>query len=87
MLGFGLFGYWLSKAGVSPAPMVIGLILGPVMENGFHQSMLIGNGDYGIFLSSPIAVVLLCMAAFSILQATPLFRWLIASLRRRAQLA
>ena len=29
MLGFGLFGYWLAKAGVSPAPMVIGLIIQP----------------------------------------------------------
>jgi putative tricarboxylic transport membrane protein len=87
MLGFGLFGYWLAKAGVSPAPMVIGLILGPVMENGFHQSMLIGNGDYRIFLSSPIAVVLLCIAVFSVLQATPLFRWMLTPLRRRLRAA
>lgn len=84
MLGFGLFGYWLAKAGVSPAPMVIGLILGPVMENGFHQSMLIGNNDYRIFLSSPIAVVLLCLALFSVLQATPVFRWLFALVRRKS---
>lgn len=83
MLMFGLFGYWLSKAGVAPAPMVIGLILGPVMENGFHQSMLIGNGDYRIFLESPIAVVLLSIALLSILQATPFFRWLRAPFKRR----
>lgn len=87
MLGFGLFGYWLAKAGVSPAPMVIGLILGPVMENAFHQSMLIGNDDYRIFLTSPIAVVLLSIALLSILQATPVFRWLLAPLRRRTRLA
>jgi putative tricarboxylic transport membrane protein len=87
MLGFGLFGYWLNKAGVSPAPMVIGLILGPVMENAFHQSILIGNGDYRIFLSSPIAVVLLCIAALSVLQATPVFRWLLAPFRRGTRLA
>lgn len=83
MLMFGLFGYWLSKAGVAPAPMVIGLILGPVMENGFHQSMLIGNDDYRIFLESPIAVVLLSIALLSVLQATPFFRWLRAPFKRR----
>ncbi|GHA96601.1 tripartite tricarboxylate transporter permease [Modicisalibacter luteus] len=83
MLAFGLFGYWLKKADVSPAPMVIGLILGPVMENGFHQSMLIGNGSYGVFLESPIAVVLLGIALISVLQATPLFRWLRAPFKRR----
>ena len=73
MLGFGLFGYWLSKAGISPAPMVIGLILGPVMENSFHQSMLIGNHSFAVFLDSPIAIVLLCIATLSVFQATPLF--------------
>lgn len=83
MLGFGLFGYGLSKAGISPAPMVIGLILGPVMEISFQQSMLIGNGSYRIFLESPIAMVLLSIAAFSILQATPFFRWLRFSRLRR----
>jgi putative tricarboxylic transport membrane protein len=85
MLGFGLFGYWMNKAGVSPAPMVIGLILGPVMETSFQQSMLIGQGNLGIFLTSPIAVVLLCIAAFSVLQATPFFRWLRGTLRSRTQ--
>lgn len=83
MLGFGLFGYWLSKAGVSPAPMVIGLILGPVMETSFQQSMLIGNDSFTVFLDSPIAVVLLCIATLSILQATPIFRWIGISRRRR----
>ena len=85
MLGFGLFGYWMNKAGVSPAPMVIGLILGPVMETSYQQSMLIGQGNLSIFLTSPIAVVLLCIAAFSILQPTPLFRWLRVALRQRTQ--
>ncbi|MDH4574389.1 tripartite tricarboxylate transporter permease [Salinicola acroporae] len=83
MLGFGLFGYWMSKAGVSPAPMVIGLILGPVMETSFQQSMLIGNDSFGVFLESPIATVLLILALLSILQATPFFRWLRVPFKRR----
>jgi putative tricarboxylic transport membrane protein len=85
MLGFGLFGYWMKKAGVSPAPMVIGLILGPVMETSYQQSMLIGQGNLSIFLTSPIAVVLLSIAAFSVLQATPFFGWLRGALRDKAQ--
>ncbi|WP_261396064.1 tripartite tricarboxylate transporter permease [Halomonas sp. DP8Y7-1] len=76
MLGFGLFGYWMNKAGISPAPMVIGMILGPVMETSFQQSMLIGQNSPVIFLNSPIAMVLLGIAVLSILQATPFFRWL-----------
>ena len=73
----------MSKAGVSPAPMVIGLILGPVMETSFQQSMLIGNDSFGVFLESPIATVLLILALLSILQATPFFRWLRAPFKRR----
>jgi putative tricarboxylic transport membrane protein len=83
MLGFGLFGYWLSKAGVSPAPMVIGLILGPIMETSFQQSMLIGNHSFAVFLDSPIAIVLLCIAVLSVFQATPLFSWIKTLLRQR----
>ena len=85
MLGFGLFGYWMNKAGISPAPMVIGLILGPVMETSFQQSMLIGQNSPMIFVESPIAMVLLGIAVLSILQATPVFRWLRSSLRRGAR--
>lgn len=84
MLGFGGFGYCLKKANISPAPMVIGLILGPVMETSFQQSMLIGQGDMRIFLTSPIAVVLLCIAVFSILQTTPAGRWIHARLIKKA---
>ncbi|QJQ95942.1 MULTISPECIES: tripartite tricarboxylate transporter permease [Halomonadaceae] len=72
MFAFGLFGYWMIKAGMSPAPMVVGLILGPVMETSFQQSMLIGGGSFLIFVKSPIAFGLLLLALFSVLQATPL---------------
>jgi putative tricarboxylic transport membrane protein len=43
------------------------------MENSFHQSMLIGNHSFAVFLDSPIAIVLLCIATLSVFQATPLF--------------
>lgn len=79
MFGFGLFGYWMIKAGMAPAPMVVGLILGPVMETSYQQSMLIGGNNPMVFVNSPIALTLLLLALFSVLQATPLF----GTLRRR----
>ena len=85
MLGFGFLGYVMQKAAVPPAPMVIGLILGPVMETNYLQSMLIGDGNYGVFLQSPIAVVLLAIALLSILQATPFFSWLRKPFAKRAR--
>lgn len=82
MLLFGGIGVLFRHAGVPPAPLVIGLILGPVMENSFNQSMLIGHGSFGVFFQSPIAAVLLLLAAVSALQATPLLRWVAGLVRR-----
>lgn len=84
MFAFGLFGYWMIKAGMSPAPMVVGLILGPVMETSFQQSMLIGGGTFMVFLQSPIAFFLLLLAAFSVIQSTPLMGLLVSRLKKSA---
>jgi putative tricarboxylic transport membrane protein len=82
MLGFGVAGYILERAGVPTAPMVIGLVLGMLLDNTLNQSLLIGFGNWGVFLESPIAIGFLVVAALSILQATPVFRWIASGLRR-----
>ncbi|MBY6153801.1 tripartite tricarboxylate transporter permease [Vannielia litorea] len=83
MLGFGLFGFVLDACKIPTPPLVIGLILGPVLDTSLEQSLLIGQGNWMIFLQSPISAVLLAIAFLSILQATPLFSWL-GGLRRRS---
>jgi putative tricarboxylic transport membrane protein len=85
MLGFGLTGYVLERAGIPTAPMVIGLVLGMLLDNSLNQSLLIGFGSWGVFLDSPIAVGLLLVALLSIVQATPLARWIMSGLRRALQ--
>ena len=87
MLGFGLVGYVFDRLAIPTAPLVIGLILGGLLDVSFQQSMLIGYGDWMVFLRSPISAVLLGLAVLSILQATPLPRILLggpwrAGLRR-----
>jgi len=76
MFGFGLLGYFMDMIKMPTAPMVLGLILGNLVETSLYQSLAIGHGSAAIFLSSPIAVVLLAFSALSILQATPLFNFL-----------
>ncbi|WP_253331355.1 tripartite tricarboxylate transporter permease [Limimaricola litoreus] len=73
MLGFGLFGFALDACKIPTPPLVIGLILGPILDASLEQSLLIGQGDSMIFLHSPISAVLLGIALLSILQATPVF--------------
>ncbi|WP_080848756.1 tripartite tricarboxylate transporter permease [Cytobacillus gottheilii] len=73
MFGFGILGYFMDKMKIPVAPMVVGLILGAMLDTSMHQSLKIGGGDWMIFLSSPLAVVLLIVALFTVLQSTPLF--------------
>lgn len=54
--------------------MVIGLVLGFLLDSSLAQALLIGYGEWSVFLKSPIAAVLLLAALLSILQATPFFR-------------
>ena len=75
MIAFGLLGFVLDEVGIPTPPLVIGLILGPVLDTSLQQSLLIGQGSWWIFLQSPISAVLLAIALLSVLQATPLMPW------------
>lgn len=70
MLAFGLFGYLMRKAGFHPAPLILGLILGPIAETGFRQSMILADGPLiAYILRSPISLVLLLLTVASIVSA------------------
>jgi TctA family transporter len=60
---FSAFGYLLIKVGCEPAPMVLGFILGPLMEENLRRSMVLSRGDPSIFFTRPISLVLLLLAA------------------------
>ncbi len=69
MLFFGITGYFLHKAGFSLGAIVLGLILGPIAELGFGQSLIISNGSPWIFFSRPISIVLWIFIILLILPA------------------
>jgi putative tricarboxylic transport membrane protein len=60
---FAVLGYWLVKHDFEPAPMLLGFVLGPLMEENLRRAMLIGRGDPTVFLSRPISATLLAIAA------------------------
>ncbi|OQM74818.1 tripartite tricarboxylate transporter permease [Manganibacter manganicus] len=62
LLAFGLMGYILRRFGYPIAPVVVGLILGPLAEQQLRRAMAINQGDPMALVSSPIAVVLLLLA-------------------------
>ena len=65
-LGFGCAGYFLVKLGCPPAPMLIGYVLGPMLEENLIRSMLLSRGDWGVFVERPVSAVLLALAALVI---------------------
>lgn len=73
MFIFGILGYFMDKLGIPTAPLVVGLILGQMLDTSLHQSLKIGHGSWMIFLENKICFVLLSISFLSILQATPLF--------------
>jgi putative tricarboxylic transport membrane protein len=77
MVGFGALGYIFDRARIPTAPMVIGLVLGFLLDSSLAQSLLMGYGSWDVFLKSPISAGLLLIALLSILQATPFFRLLL----------
>ncbi|WP_439519438.1 tripartite tricarboxylate transporter permease [Hydrogenophaga sp.] len=60
---FGFIGYLFIKLGCEPAPLLLGLILGPMMEEYLRRAMLISRGDWSVFVTRPISASLLAAAA------------------------
>lgn len=59
MLIFGIIGFFMRKTGFEGAPFLLALVLGPIMESSFRQSLLASKGNLGIFFSRPISAILI----------------------------
>lgn len=59
---FGFIGYIFIKLGCEPAPLLLGLILGPMMEEYLRRALLISRGDWAVFVTRPISAGLLAVA-------------------------
>jgi putative tricarboxylic transport membrane protein len=60
---FGLLGYVFNKLGCEGAPLLLGFVLGPMMEENFRRSLLLSRGDYTVFFTRPLSLALLCATA------------------------
>jgi len=72
---FGVIGYVWSKLKCEGAPLLLGLVLGPMMEENFRRALLLSRGDFSTFVTRPLSASLLAVAAFLvILVALPAIR-------------
>ncbi len=63
MAAFGVLGYVFRKLDCEPAPMMLGFILGPMMEEYLRRALLISKGDPMVLVTRPISATLLAVSA------------------------
>ncbi|MEO7851446.1 MAG: tripartite tricarboxylate transporter permease [Rubrivivax sp.] len=73
MAGLGIVGYLLRKQGMPMAPLILGFVLGDLMEQNLRRALSITNGELGILVESPISIGL-WIAAATMLLLPPLVR-------------
>jgi putative tricarboxylic transport membrane protein len=79
---FGVLGFVWMKLGFSPTPMLLGFVLGPMMEENLRRAMLMARGDVAVFVTRPISLAFLVATALILIATTaPTLR------RRRADIA
>jgi putative tricarboxylic transport membrane protein len=72
---FGLVGYWLIKHDFEPAPMLLGFVLGPLMEENLRRAMLLARGDATVFFTRPISAGLMVLSiGLLIIAVLPMIR-------------
>ncbi|MBI5606597.1 MAG: tripartite tricarboxylate transporter permease [Deltaproteobacteria bacterium] len=72
---FGLIGYLMNHYGYEPAPFVMGLVLSPIVEDSFRQSLVLSEGSFLIFFTRPLSGVLMFIAiAVLASYCVPLFK-------------
>jgi len=74
MAAFGFIGLALARCGCDPVPLLLGFILGPMMEENLRRALLITNGDPSIFVARPISAGFLALTLVLIILA--LLPWL-----------
>jgi putative tricarboxylic transport membrane protein len=65
--GFGVAGYLFLKLGCEPAPLLLGLVLGPMVEENLRRALLLSRGDPSVFFTRPISLTFLVIGALMVL--------------------
>jgi len=65
-LAFGILGYIMLKGGFTPVPLLLGLVLGEMVEYNYHRALMISGGSYAIFYSSIISKISIFLILLSL---------------------
>jgi len=72
---FGILGYVFMKFKCEAPPLLLGFVLGPMMEENFRRALLLSRGDFSVFVTRPLSASLLAVAALLVvLVSVPAFK-------------
>jgi putative tricarboxylic transport membrane protein len=87
MLGFGILGYFLKMYGYQVGPIILGMILGPLMDRSYRQAMISAEGQalqfVTEFFTSPLSFAILLALALTLLSQTTLWKRVSSKLKAR----
>ena len=87
MLGFGIFGYFLKMYGFQVGPIILGVILGPLMDESYRQAVMATRNKFPAFLldlvTHPISLVLTVAVIFMLINQTRLWPWFLKLFKRK----
>jgi TctA family transporter len=70
---FGLMGYVMLRLSLDPAPLMLGFILGPMLEENFRRSLLLSRGSFTVFMARPISGTLMSLIALFVVWQMTVF--------------
>lgn len=73
VLLFGLLGFVMVRINMSRVPMILGMVLYPLVEESFHRSLAIGQGDFAVLVRSPLSLLLILLIVLSVI--SPFLKW------------
>ena len=83
MLGFGVLGFALRQMNYPMAPLVLGIVLGDILDKNFRRGMVLSDGSFEPFVTRPISAVLAALTVMTILLGLGPVRRAISDVRRR----
>lgn len=78
-LAFGILGYGMTQFGFSPAPLLLGFVLGPLLEEHFRRALMLSRGDLSVFVTRPVSLAFLVLTLIVLMFS---MGWVRRSLKR-----
>jgi putative tricarboxylic transport membrane protein len=82
MVVFGILGYFMREMDYPMAPMVLGIVLGDILDKNLRRALVLSNGSIGAFFQNPISLVIIAMTVLTVISRFSWFKAGWAALKR-----